>query len=414
MAFMEFVTPKGPMILDGDGASTFRALVDAAMLHFGEHADTKTLRRHLMRWLMEHAGVECKSPSWVEALYDHLGKITAEQTIMIPVEGILLEGTFPIGRIELRQMAQTDVDRLTGQHGPIRETLNGKISGKVVAVFSTIATPAQAHARAVQYVDEALNVLRFAYPESSTIHRRRYFGRSGEVVQGQHWYLQLSDGHGPRLSESMDPNALPVPLDAWRKAHVTEFLRPAAAWLRNPERSDLQEALVRAICLYGKGLTLPDHGDRLLHAVMAAETFFVRGYEDLIKRRLMKRVAASFYVLKDLVPDYAGLMPHPEEVALSVGIGYNIRSKLVHEGRHVDQDVLGSADKAMSTIWTALGLAVSIQDEIGREDYINRLERVADEIGLTEERIEELLKKLDGSAYRPRNRQKGAKHHRAK
>lgn len=344
-------THDGPRSLTPEGIEIVNKMVSqlAGRAEVAPYASPRFLLDLTLAWLQ--AAVSC---DWYAAFRAACDRDVVERTVYVPIEGLAIQRAFPLGRIGLEYLGKSDVDamlELASRHADAellayKETeWRRTLQGTVVARFSCVAEPEVAYRMAARETDQALDLLRFYHPAALSSQRTCYVGRRGQVSPAAEHFLERIEGRPMPTRESGDPEKLvPFIVD---EAALREIGRIGLADLHEILKgrdtiTEFERTLLDAVVVYARGVVSPSPQNRLLHALVAAETLFLRNDNEPILGNLTRRLAVV------AAPDVNTRKLLIEEFKAA----YNLRSKFVHHGIElVKPEVI---DRALQHIVTAI------------------------------------------------------------
>ena len=258
-----------------------------------------------------------------------LNRDISYQTILIPLDGILIEFPFQLGRVNFYYFTKSDID-IHLQHFPkdlpdlekYSEKFRKTYQGRVYTKFQYKAEKNFAQNLAFYHTDRALEILKLFNPAAFEIRTQCFLCRHGQITPPQ-WQafhelpngkLLLSDGI--EYGHSYD---FFVNMELLHHLHKSGF-GIANQLLCKIGLTDLEQRCLEAISHFAHGVSSTFPQDRLLHALVAVESLLLRDTNEPIKGSLSYRVARlATSTIEDRRKAKQDFLK-----------GYDLRSKFVH------------------------------------------------------------------------------------
>jgi hypothetical protein len=228
--------------------------------------------------------------------------------------GDVLISTFPKSFFEQFEMRQvTDTAEATAHQEWCRKT-RAEFQGLAAARVRVYAEPKRAPAHFDSRIVSRIDCWGYAPQRSGTVFLADQSGRCTNISKG------LIDPPGPM---TLDDQALSFLLGAG----LTELRQIVS----KAQRSDLEEAILAGVLLFGRGALTPDLRQRLVWYCAALESVLLRNTTESITQNLAERLA---------IGAYATLTERKQAIS-DVRAAYDLRSRFMHHGFDVeDGDVV--------------------------------------------------------------------------
>jgi hypothetical protein len=261
-----------------------------------------------------------------------------ELDVIVPISDLHVQSELKLGDVaisafpksffeqfEMRQVA--DPSEATAHQEWCRK-VRADFQGRAVARVRVYAEPVRARELAVDRVDVAVGVLRFFAPahfDSRIVSRIDSWGYAPQRTDTI--FLADQSGRCTNISESLIDPPGPMTLD---DEAVSFLLGAGLAELREivskVSRSDLEEAILSGVLLFGRGALTPDLRQRLVWYCAALESVLLKNTTESITQNLAERLA---------IGAYATLTERKQAIS-DVRAAYDLRSRFMHHGLDVE------------------------------------------------------------------------------
>ena len=295
--------------------------------------DLKFVQDSLIRWLDATGVARSSSRGWVNALSDDLRAAVQETAFRVPLVGIAVEQGFKLGPWSVTYFSRQDTDRLVARlpqevQQAMRQKYERDLQGKVCVDGVARAVPSRAQTLAIEAAEAVVLALRFVHHASVDIATRcgiDLYGRTTTPV------LHMILTSGPWVSVSSGIDGSRGAEDAFFSAQQLPQLEAAglgaaSAFLSSNSPTELQEAAWVALDIFVHGVASHLWRERLIGALVAAESLLLANSTEPIQKSLGQRMAwllgKSLEERKQLVQDLKD--------------GYEARSAFVHHGQEIE------------------------------------------------------------------------------
>lgn len=341
----------------GFAGSSFDELRSLAKTTYGLVSDVvsaQTVEDFIFHWCRDRSCDVTDLPL-VQYVMSQLEVLIANHEIWLPIATLYLERPLSLGRVVLRPISSEDIDswtaRWTDAEGSAAakaaaiDDLRNRLQGLAAATSTYRAERHRAEERAAEATEDALSILRIF---------------SAEILHPYAWSLCTVEGlasvggnlsfvHRDGVFASM-LQALPEGLRLqWKlsESRVDELLRiglkDADELLRQSERTDFENTLLKALRHYSIAALKKDPSEKLLYIVTALESLLLGGPEE---GRLVQNFRERFAILRGR--DLASRL----ETQRRASAIYAIRSRFVHGGFPAED--LGLLEEFMLDAWTVM------------------------------------------------------------
>ena len=259
-----------------------------------------------------------------------------DYTFLLPVHELYLQAPFTLGRVRLRPFAREEVDQwrddglvVNPEHRDAviesSERMRRRFQGRAVAEFVSRADRRRALQMARQNAEESLSVLRMFAPAMFDVRLQSHCTLLGQERVQRKYEFEVEDAKLQGGSEALDirtPMAWQISIEdvTWMNA---EGLADFEALL--DQETAFATTLLDAVLLHSRGSVERGLTEKLIYAVVALETLFLRNETEPIQTNVGERLA--FVIGQDVVGR--------KEVIRVTKAAYGLRSKFLHHGQQV-------------------------------------------------------------------------------
>ncbi len=372
---LEIHSPCFHLAISQSGMQAFTQLVDQVAGHkdLRDLCSAEYVESCLIAWLpQEQLGSQHRL--WGDVLSENLRRDVALRRILVPLEGLAIDREFSIGSVRFgfftsdyleRMYAQVQSRGAAEQDFQLLRKKYDRYQGVVYACYECVAEPSRAKERALQEVEDVLALLRFFYPGALDVRSHCPVGRMGFLARHHAHFFLERDGDVDRISH--EARRWGIDMDLTRgelERLMSDGLGTVDALLRAADRTDLQGRVLDAIALFSAGLLSPAIEHRLIHALVAMESLFLKTNTEPVMGSLAPRVA---HVAGKTVEERRAIVSDLRQV-------YGLRSNFVHHGRPVAPEAIDIVNRAVMHSWVAL---LSLLGEIrwkAKEEMIQALD----------------------------------------
>jgi hypothetical protein len=327
---------RGAVVNDGRPPfGEFHLLVRTMAKHgdIGPFVSEVTLAKCLAEWLQ--AELQSRSATtFGDSLLGFMNSMVAEYAIIFALAGTFVDGELHLGRVRIHRVSNDERSRWLAGWRDENEAnaslarftelaLSQDFHKRPAAFVEVKAEPVRAYLAAVEAVEEALAVLRMASPFLTDPRDRDYCAILGfEHPDLTRYTLLKPNGEFGARSVQLEPGP------RWMASQAMLSRAPVSTLvgLLGKVRSEFEELVMAAVSLFSQSSLEAQSGRRLLTAVGALESLFLRNSTEPIQDNLATRMA---YVVTDDVDERVRIV----EV---VKRAYSLRSRVVHHGASLE------------------------------------------------------------------------------
>lgn len=292
-----------------------------------------------------------------------------QNTILIPIFGLILEKDLPVGGVLLRTVSRAEID---GWLLPLSEEVSPnhleiasrkwrkELQGNTVAEMTLYAEPQRAYEVARLATDDAVAMLRLFSSAVFEPGMQSFCTPVGTEKVEQVIYCRFEEGHfrgaSKRLANLTDTSWRISAEDA--DLMLSKGLRLLDALLKEESKSEFQEKLLDALLLYSRATLESRLSEKLLYIVVAIESILLKNENEPIQSNIAERIAFSI----GKTPD------ERKKIVQNVKATYALRSKFVHHGHGIDD--LTTVRQFMHYAWLFFMSLVTIQNTIKKTDEL--------------------------------------------
>lgn len=308
-----------------------------------------------------------ESTSFCEHCLQQLGPKIRRYEVWVPVADLTIEEEIPIGEVTLRQVTPQRIDtwysaptdrELTEEEAQhvtgYREKRRKELQGYAAGVIEIVAEPEHAKHVALEAVDTALAMFRFA---AFSVGGRpsRCVPRGKERRDEYIVVLECEGTFGGESRGAYDP--LDVQRWAVSAKEIGEIrqcsLDDISVLLQTSKRSTFQERLLGSMRLFGDAALERRIEIRLILLLSALESVFIKNRSEPLQQNLGERLS---FVTEDHVDGR-------KRVVKLVRTIYDLRSGFVHHGGTINSDVQDTLREFYLKAWLGLLAALNSADD---------------------------------------------------
>lgn len=366
-----FAGTRGVYQLRGEAAVEVSRLARAASTRNEIRAvcDATFVKNSLVRWLQDSA--EANTPqSWVEVLRTDLADAVIETTFRVPLVGIVIEEPFRLGPYVITYFSQQDIEDRVSQvpeehRAIVRQKWQKHYQGKVCVEGCVTAVSSKAKSFALQAAEDVIRGLQFVHPAAVDIAQSSRLDVY-DCKRPRIPHMVLKAGSGWRSASGLHPADRGVDL-VLRRGELQLLaevgLGAVDQYLNTPTPTQLNEAGWGALGIFARGVDSLLWRDRLINALVAAETLLLSNSTEPIQRSLGQRIAVLL----------GGTLAEKRQVIDDIDDAYKARSAFIHHG----EDVAVSPEplsRAVAACREVVHYCLGARDVGTRQDLIRRLD----------------------------------------
>lgn len=326
-----FVAGDKRVVLSGPAADNFTKLAFdvVARRELREACSQKFAERSLTDWMRARV-LGTATCSWTETFVQHLAASVKTYSFRVPLVGMVAGSPFAVGPYRVSFITAADVEELVSRspehlRGALRERETKLYQGKCCVDGEVTAEPSKAADLALDAAEDVVRALRLVHPAAFDIGTRCELGVMDRVhVPGWHVFLR-SGAEKPRVSKGTDYSGdVPFAYSAADHKLLGQLgLDAASRFLTTSEPSALHRKAWSALAIFARGLELGTWRDKLINALVAAETLLLKSETEPIQHSLGLRMA---HFVCDSLADRKALISE-------LHFAYRARSAFIHHGR---------------------------------------------------------------------------------
>lgn len=372
---LTFAGTRGVYQLRGEAATEVSRLarVVSARNEIRAVCDATFVKNSLVRWLeiSLQGSAESNTPkSWVEALGTDLAAAVTETTFRVPLVGIVIDQAFRLGPYVITYFSQQDIEDRVSQvpeeHRAIaRHQFQQHYQGKVCVEGRVTAVPSKAESFALQAAEDVIRGLRFVHPAAVDIAQTPRLDVY-DCKRPRIPHVVLKTASGSRSASGLQPTDRGVDL-VLRRGELQLLtdvgLGAVDQYLNTPTHTQLNEAGWGALGIFARGVDSPLWRDRVINALVAAETLLLSNSTEPIQRSLGQRIAVLL----------GGTLAEKRQVIDDIDDAYKARSAFIHHG----EDVAESREplsRAIAACREVVHYCLGATDVATRQELIRRLD----------------------------------------
>jgi hypothetical protein len=342
--------------LPTDAAEKLERIADkvARRHELKRYCDINYVRKHLVGWVRRCRLQEPASISWIDDLQGYLKNDICDQTILCPLDGIQIDGSFKLGQVTFHFFTKSDIDAKLdllpeGEDSGIKEfrkKFRKRYQGRVYTKYQCKAEKDYAQKLAFYHTDKALEILMLFNPAAFEIRAHCFLCRLGNITPPTYHAFHVQSNDSILLREGVEfPYGPSYSFLINRQIFdciKNSGFRIAVQLLCKVTLTDLEQRSLEAISHFAHGVLSILPQDRLLHALVAVESLLLRDSNEPVKSNLGYRVALlSTSKLEDRKKAKQDFLK-----------GYSLRSQFVHHGAKLDD--IQTANRVLLLCWSAI------------------------------------------------------------
>jgi hypothetical protein len=368
---LALVGPDGAYLLQGDSASELGrlAIAVAARVELRDVCDSTFVQDSIVRWLQRYV-VDRSERSWLELLRGELADAVQETLFRVPLVGVVVENPISLGPYLLTWFSQQDIEervsRAPKEHqATVRRNYQRHYQGKVCVEGRVTAVPSKAEEFALEAAADVVRGLRLVHPAAVDVRQSsRVDVYDCKRPRTPHVLLKTPNGSRSRSGvESRDRGVDLVVSSADLELLAGVGLHAVDRYLGTPAPSKLNEAAWSALDIFGRGVDSPLWRDRVIGALVAAETLLLSNSTEPIQRSLGQRIAVLL----------GGTLADKRQVIDDIEEAYKARSAFIHHG----EDATGAHDslsRAVAACREVVHRCLATADFATKQDLIRYLD----------------------------------------
>lgn len=329
----------------------------------------------------QYKGVLPRDVEFIDFLTEKAkGAITCYK-VCIPISFISIEKPFKIGNIKFeyfgkgffddyishtKEKAQESQEFNDNSFRIFEMRFRKRYQGVVFASITIEAEKQRCIELAKAETEKALMVLRFFSPSAFLPGLPCYFGIMGQTDLPKR-YVFIFKNHIPEIQEGIDERKRYTwPISSYE---ISEFerlgLKDASNLISKESINELESLILNSMTLFGRALISRQCQDKIVYALVSAETLLIQNQSEPIQSNVGLRLA--FLTQKDA--------EKRKSVKELINGAYKLRSSYIHHGRtSEDWDLL---QNLQHTIWDAIkNILMSKQHFVTQKDFIVYLEKL--------------------------------------
>lgn len=317
---------------------------------------------------------------FISFLEYNLNKAINKYQVWVPIPFTSTEKEFPIGNVMIRTISKnvidlwisTDTNKVNAEMLSELETYKIKIrreyQGYAAAVYEYKAEPIRAQEIALDYISDALSILRLFSPSNfSTRLTSGIYEYGQSLIENKSIFLYDSDNLGfSQKSKSLNKGmswTIPAHLYKWiSDPSMAGFIKI----LLIKKRNDFQKKVYEALKIYSKHTLKRNPFDKLLYIIIALESILLKNETESITQNLSERVAFAITKKTDI--------DERKNIVKTIKYIYLIRSKFLHHGKQTIEEI-EEINKFLTIAWRMfVVLTQNISNFETKDDFIKELE----------------------------------------
>ena len=361
---------RGVVTLDAEASEQLSRLA-ADMAARGELrtvCDAEYIQKALIAW-MESSNGQASTQSFLEQLARNLDAEVQETKFRVPLIGVVIERPFELGPYAVGFFSGEDIDRLVARlpeeaRVAARQKYERNFQGKVCVEGSATCVPTMAAPAAISAAQDAVAGLRFVSFAAVNINFHSCI-HVHDHARAAISHVVLETPSGTRIQSGEEDQGAEPALQM-RSQHLSHYgaagLAAVDAYLKTAAPSELQEDAWGALKIFTRGIASTQRVDRLIGALVAAETLLLGG-NDPVQQSLSQRMAMLL----------GGTLAAKKQLRKDIAAAYAARSAFVHHGkeRNTDQELLS---RVLGACREVVHACLRNSTESTSEELIRRLE----------------------------------------
>lgn len=275
-------------------------------------------------------------------IQDKVNEAQRTESYWIPIAHLKISRPIQIGQVVFRRITKSMIDAMESSHAPYESEdveqavrqfilrLRKQVQGYTAGTITLTSELDRGRALAMDAVDTALSVLRFFEPGSVDPDQTSFVVPLGQESRGVQVCFTL-DGETPaNWQEAQISNRSMTSLmdtkfieEMWPNG-----LAQISAIVGKQNRSKYETKLIEALTIYSRVSISPQLSDKLVYALVALESIFLKNASEPISKNLGERI--SFLIGENF--------DRRKEIVALIDQIYGIRSQLLHHGKQVSDD----------------------------------------------------------------------------
>lgn len=308
--------------------------------------------------------------SWLELLRTELADAVQETVFRVPLVGVVIESPLSLGPYLLTWFSQQDIEervsRAPMEHqATVRQKYQRHYQGKVCVEGRITAVPSKAEAFALEAAEDVVRGLRLVHPAAVDVGQASRLDVY-DCKRSRTPHVLLKTPSGSRTRSGIEPTDRGVDLvlsSADLQLLADVGLRAVDRFLSTREPTKLNEAAWGALDIFGRGVDSPQWRDRLIGALVAAETLLLANSTEPIQRSLGQRIAVLL----------GGTLADKRKIIDDIESAYKARSAFIHHGEDV-ADARESLSRAVAACREVVHYCLATSKFATKQDLIRHLD----------------------------------------
>ena len=312
---------------------------------------------------------------FISFLQSNLDSSIKKYQVWVPIPFTSIENDFSIGNVKIRTISKSiidlwiriDANKIDIDTLPKIEKFKAKIQreyqGYAAAVYECTAEPIRAQEIAIDYISDALSMLRlFSSSNFSTRLVSGMYEYGKGLIETKNLFLFDSANLG--FSQTMEL------LDYGMRWTIPSYIisNPAMSGFNEilliKDKNEFQKKVYEALKIYSKHTLRRNPFDKLLYILIALESILLRNETEPVQQNLAERIAFAIAKTTD----------ERKNIVKTIKKIYSIRSKFVHHG---DQTIKEreELDNFLNIAWRIFVLLTqNINSFKTKDEFITALE----------------------------------------
>jgi hypothetical protein len=282
----------------------------------------------------------------------------------------VIEKPFRLGPYVITYFSRQDIEDRVSQvpdehRANARRKFQQHYQGKVCVEGCVTAVPSRAESFALEAAEDVVRGLRFVHPAAVDIAQSCRLDVY-DCKRPRIPHVVLKTASGSRSSSGIEPTDRGIDLVLKREELqllADMGLGAVDRYLNTPTATPLNEAAWGALGIFARGVDSPLWRDRLINALVAAETLLLSNSTEPIQRSLGQRIAVLL----------GGTLADKRQVIDDIGEAYKARSAFIHHG----EDMAESREplsRAVAACREVVHYCLAARDVATKQDLIRRLD----------------------------------------
>ena len=343
---------------------------------FNMTSSVNFVTENLKKWIRNRYEKK-EEKDFISFLESNLDSSIEKYQVWVPIPYTLIENDFSMGNVKIRTISKSiidswikiDANKIDIDTLPKIEKYKTKIQqeyqGYAAAVYECKAEPIRAQEIAIDYISDALSMLRLFSPSNfSTRLVSGVYEYGKGLIETKNLFLFDSVNLGFSQTEKLLDNGMrwTIPSYIITNSTMSEFNEA----LLIKDKNEFQKKVYEALKIYSKHTLRRNPFDKLLYILIALESVLLRNETEPVQQNLAERIAFAI----------AKTIEERRKIVKTIKKIYSIRSKFVHHG---DQTIKEreELDNFLNIAWCMfVFLTQNINSFKTKDEFITALENL--------------------------------------